>query len=68
MRLVYKTCSGVPKSGFQGTPLRISQGSSRFIFHIAVCNYYILVQGFRVTCLITGQYNIKGYGTITDVI
>ena len=27
-----------------------------------------LVQGFRVTCLLTGQYNTKGYGTITDVI
>ena len=33
------------------------------------CNmYYKLVQGFRVTCLITGQYNKKGYDTITDVI
>ena len=27
-----------------------------------------LVQGFRVTCLFNGQYNTKGYGTITDVI
>ena len=27
-----------------------------------------LVQGFRVICFITGQYNTKGYGTITDVI
>ena len=23
---------------------------------------------FRVTCLFAGQYNTKGYGTITDVI
>ena len=30
--------------------------------------YFILVQGFRVTCLFTGQYNAKGYDTITDVI
>ena len=29
---------------------------------------YKLVQGFRVMCFITGQYNTKGYGTITDVI
>ena len=27
-----------------------------------------LVQGFRVKCLITGQHNTKGYGTITDDI
>ena len=27
---------------------------------------YKLVQGFRVICFITGQYNTKGYGTITD--
>ena len=27
-----------------------------------------LEQGFRVTCLWTGQYNTKGYGKITDVI
>ena len=27
-----------------------------------------LVQGFRVTCLSTGQYNTKGYDRITDVI
>ena len=36
-----KTWSGIPQSGFRGTvivPLRISPGSSRFIFHIAVCN------------------------------
>ena len=26
------------------------------------------MQGFRVTCLITGQYNTKGYGTIIDVL
>ena len=32
-------------------------------------NYcYKLVQGFRVTCLFTGQYNTKGYDMITDVI
>ena len=31
-------------------------------------NCYKLVQGFRVTCLFTGLYNIKGYDTITDVI
>ena len=30
--------------------------------------YYILVQGLRVTCLFNGQYNTKGYDTITDVI
>ena len=29
---------------------------------------YKLVQGFRVTCLFTGQYNTKGYVAITDVI
>ena len=26
------------------------------------------VQGFRVTCLFTGQYNTKGYDMVTDVI
>ena len=31
-------------------------------------NFYKLVQGFRVTCLFTRQYNTKGYDTITDVI
>ena len=30
--------------------------------------YYILVQGFSVTCVFTGQYNNKGYDTIADVI
>ena len=29
---------------------------------------YKLIQRFRVTCLFTGQYTIKNYGTITDVI
>ena len=29
---------------------------------------YKLVQGFRVTCLFTGQYNTRGYDKITDVI
>ena len=29
---------------------------------------YKLVQGFRVTCLLTGQYNTKGYDMITDII
>ena len=29
---------------------------------------YKLVEGFRVTCLLTGQYNTKGYDTITDFI
>ena len=28
----------------------------------------VIVQRFGVTCLFTGQYNIKSYGTITDVI
>ena len=33
------------------------------------CDYcYKLVQGFRVTCLFTDQYNTKGYDMITDVI
>ena len=32
------------------------------------CSCYELIQGFRVTCLLTGQYNPKCYGTITDVI
>ena len=27
-----------------------------------------IVQNFRVTCLFTGQYNAKGYDTITDVM
>ena len=27
--------------------------------------YYILVQGLGVTCFFTGQYNTKGYDTIT---
>ena len=31
-------------------------------------NCYKLVHGFRVTCLFTGQYNTKGYDTITEVI
>ena len=26
-----------------------------------------LVKDFRVTCLFTGQYNIKGYDTIKDI-
>ena len=26
-----------------------------------ISRYYKLVQGFRVTCLFTGQYNTKGY-------
>ena len=30
--------------------------------------YYRLVQGFRETCLFTGQYNTEGYDTITDVL
>ena len=29
---------------------------------------YKLEQGFRVTCLFTGQYNTKGYDMVTDVI
>ena len=29
---------------------------------------YKFVQGFKVTCLFTGQYNTKGYDMITDVI
>ena len=29
---------------------------------------YKLEQGFRVTCLFTGQHNTKVYDTITDVI
>ena len=28
---------------------------------------YKLVQGFRLTCLFSGQYNTKGYNTIIDV-
>ena len=28
--------------------------------------YYKIVQGFRVTCLLSGQNNTKGYDTITD--
>ena len=35
--------------------------------NIKALNYFILVQGFRVTCLFTGQYNTKGYDTIIDV-
>ena len=31
-------------------------------------SYYILVQGFRVNFLFPGQYNTKGYDTITDVV
>ena len=31
-------------------------------------NCYKLVQGFRITCLFTGQYHTKGYDTITDDI
>ena len=32
-------------------------------------NYcYESVQSFRVTCLFTGQYNTKGYSTITEVL
>ena len=27
--------------------------------------YYLC---FRVTCFLTGQYNTKGHGTITDVV
>ena len=30
--------------------------------------YKLYIQGFRVTCLFPGQYNTKGYDTITDVI
>ena len=36
---------------------------------IIISSYcYKLVQGFRVTCLLAGQYNTNVYGTITDVI
>ena len=35
----------------------------RWSFH-----YYILVQGFKVTGLFTGQYNTEDYGTFTGVI
>ena len=31
-------------------------------------NFYKLVEGFRVTCLLTGQNNTKGYDTITYVL
>ena len=30
--------------------------------------YQIFFQGFRVTCLFTGQYNTKGYDTIKDIL
>ena len=33
-----------------------------------ICYCYKLIQGFRVTCLLTGQYTTKENGTITDVI
>ena len=39
---------------------------TREVFWKKCC--YKLVQGFRVTCLFTGQYNNKGYDMITDVI
>ena len=29
---------------------------------------YKSVHSFRVTCLFSGQYNTKGYGTVADVI
>ena len=31
-------------------------------------NHYISVQRFRVTCLFTGQYDTREYGTIAGVI
>ena len=44
-------------------------GQLGFIFILIFWTHcYKLVQGFRVICFITGQYNTKGYGTITDVI
>ena len=33
---------------------------------LAIC--FKLVQGFMVTCLFTGQYNTKGYDTITATV
>ena len=44
--------------------LKIAIGKARYEHYFR----YKLLQGFRVTCLFTGQYNTKGYGTITDVI
>ena len=35
---------------------------------VNMCGCYKLVQSFRVTYLFTGQYNIKGYDPIADVI
>ena len=39
------------------------------LLHIGYfCLGAILVKGFRVTCLFTGQYNTEGYDTITREI
>ena len=39
-----------------------------FYRYFECCNCYKLVQGFKVTCLFTGQNNTKGCDTITDVM
>ena len=36
-------------------------------FSIKWAYCYKLIQLFRVTCFIAGQYNTKYYGTFTDV-
>ena len=40
-------------------------GTSYSAVRLYIC--YKLVQGFRVTCLFTCQYNTKGYDMVTDV-
>ena len=40
------------------------EGENLYKNHIC----YKLIQMFRVTCFITGQYNTGYYGTFTDVI
>ena len=61
---------GRPSSPLRQSPPAASRATeyNHISDHPGESKYYILVQGFWVTCLFTGQYNTKGYDTITDVI
>ena len=57
---------GVSLEGVMKLPFYLRQLNHYSPFLRSKC--YKLGQGFRVTCLFTGQYNTKGYDKITDVI
>ena len=57
-------CTGPPSWNLGVGPLALACNQG----FLEYCLCYKSVQIFRVTCLFIGQYNTKGYGTITDVI